>query len=225
MKLYCPQGAVQESCSSLHTAWLIREIIAENVDKGKTVYIGLLDIKKAYDTVWHNGLFYQLYNIGINGKTWRIIRNLYHDFNCKIRVAGIYSVEFKALQGIHQGAPCSYFLHAVFNNPFIQDVKRSIVGAKACGEILSCPSFADDVSVITFSREGLQILFDIAYKFSTKWRFQYSPTKCKVVVVGKDTNPKLQVKMGNNTIDISNCETHLGVPLTGDSKQQETLSL
>ena len=61
-------------------------------------------------------------------------------------------------------------------------------------------------------------MFDIAYKFSTKWRFQYSPTKCKIIIIGKDTNPRLKVKLGESNFEVSTCETHLGVPLTGDTK-------
>ena len=37
------------------------------------------DAAKALDTVWHDGLFHRLWNTGIRGKMWRIIRNLYND--------------------------------------------------------------------------------------------------------------------------------------------------
>ena len=38
------QGVTQEKCSSMHTAWLIKEVIAHHVEKGNSVYVGLLDI-------------------------------------------------------------------------------------------------------------------------------------------------------------------------------------
>ncbi len=36
----------QKHCSSLHTAWLVRESITDNLEKGKNVHVAPLDIKK-----------------------------------------------------------------------------------------------------------------------------------------------------------------------------------
>ena len=54
------QGATHDNCSSMHVAWLVKECIAKYVDAGHTVYTCLLDTKKAYDSVWQDGLFYTL---------------------------------------------------------------------------------------------------------------------------------------------------------------------
>ena len=68
------QGVSQHHCSSLHSAWLVREALADNRERDKSVFVGLLDSKKAFDTVWQDGLFFKLYEIGLTGKTWRVLR-------------------------------------------------------------------------------------------------------------------------------------------------------
>ena len=50
------QGAGQNKCSSLHTSMVLQEVIQANVEKGQSVYVAFLDIKKAFDTVWVPGL-------------------------------------------------------------------------------------------------------------------------------------------------------------------------
>ncbi len=65
----------------------------------------------------------------------------------------VYCQRSLKLFKIYTKALHAHILHVLFNSPFIQNVKKSIVGAKACGEVLSCPSFADDVTVITFSKK------------------------------------------------------------------------
>ena len=215
------QGALQDNCSSLHTAWLTKETISYNVENGKPVYVGLLDIEKAYDTVWQEGLFYKLFSVGINGRTWRILRKFYNGFKCQVKVDGMLSEEIETYQGIHQGAPCSLFLHGLFSNEFLKSLKKSVVGAKLCKKSTCCPAFADDVTMITLSKEGLQILFNIAFEYSCKWRFKYSPKKCKVVIYGKDSNPGLNIVLGNNIIEYSNCENHLGLALATNEKDEE----
>ena len=59
---------------------LVQEAVAYNLEKGESVYAGFGDIKKAFDTVWIDGLLYKLHINGIDIKTWKLIRNGYVDF-------------------------------------------------------------------------------------------------------------------------------------------------
>ena len=45
------QGAEQKGCSSINTAWLVKETICHTIEQGKDIFLGLLDICKAYDTI------------------------------------------------------------------------------------------------------------------------------------------------------------------------------
>ena len=40
----------------------------QSVDEGKEIRVVFLDIKKAFDRVWHKGLIYKLHKCGITGK-------------------------------------------------------------------------------------------------------------------------------------------------------------
>ena len=54
---------------------LVQEAVAYNVNQGNTVYVTILDTRKAFDTVWIDGLMYKLYQEGMKIKIWRLIRN------------------------------------------------------------------------------------------------------------------------------------------------------
>ena len=45
--------------------------------RGKKLYTYFIDFKKAFDSVWHEGLFRKLESKGINGKFLEIIKNIY----------------------------------------------------------------------------------------------------------------------------------------------------
>ena len=34
----------------------------------------LLDVPKAYDTLWRNGLWLKLWDMGVKGRMWRVIK-------------------------------------------------------------------------------------------------------------------------------------------------------
>ncbi len=61
---------------------------------------------------------------------------------------------------------------------------------------IASPSFADDMSLISFSRKGLQNMVTIAYKYSRKWQFRFNPPKCMVLTFGNTSN-KETIKLGD----------------------------
>ena len=47
------------------------------IKEGKRTYTFFLDVQKAYDTVWRNGLWFKLWELGVKGKMWRVIKRMY----------------------------------------------------------------------------------------------------------------------------------------------------
>ena len=73
------QGGSHKNCSSMEVSFLVQESIAALRDQGHNVYLAALDSRKAFDTVWHPGLFLKLYQAGMNSKLWRILLAWYQE--------------------------------------------------------------------------------------------------------------------------------------------------
>ena len=58
----------------------------KHVPKGK-LNTCFIDFKKAFDSVWHDGLFYKLLQYNIGGKFYDLIKNLYSKTKCSIKVS------------------------------------------------------------------------------------------------------------------------------------------
>ena len=65
------QVACRRKYSRLHTALLLQESIASLLEDNTKVFVLYLDVKKAFDSVWIDGLFHHLYALGVTGKTGR----------------------------------------------------------------------------------------------------------------------------------------------------------
>ena len=50
-----------------------------------------LDLRKAYDTVWRDGLLYKLWNMGIRGRMWQYVDALYARSVRVVRLGGLTS--------------------------------------------------------------------------------------------------------------------------------------
>jgi hypothetical protein len=212
------QGACKKGCSSLHTGWLLRETIAYNLERGSDVWVCMLDIRKAFDTVWIDGLMYRLYLTGIDDKLWRIIRNMYDSCKCAVKIGNNLSEWFDIKQGVHQGAPLSMLLFAIFIDPLIRELVESGLGARIRHINIACPTSADDQALVTLSKPALQKMADISTKFSNKWRYQYNPTKCLVEVFSLSGVHKeyADIKFGDTILPVVKSSKHLGTLLSTD---------
>ena len=207
------QGAAQQSSSCQHTSMLVQEAVAYNLEMGETVYGGFGDIKKAFDTVWIDGLLYKLYLGGIDIKTWKLIRNGYEDFNCAAFVDGQPSEWFPIKRGVHQGAPFSMKLYQVNINELLVQLQKSGNGMQLGPIDVSCPTSADDIAMLSIHKKGLNSMLQIAYQYSKTWWFEWGFSKCFGLIWGPDKSPNVPILFGNNALEIVNKNKHLGIIL------------
>ena len=61
------RGAGRKNFSCVDTALTLQETVAKERESKKKVYVAYYDISKAYNSVWTDGLFFQLHKMGIKG--------------------------------------------------------------------------------------------------------------------------------------------------------------
>ena len=88
----CLQFAYQKNKSCIDASMSLQEAVLHNIELGSKVYCCFLDSTKAFDTEWISGLFYKLYNLGIQGKTWRLLRNWYSKLTSRV-ITGVLCLQ------------------------------------------------------------------------------------------------------------------------------------
>ena len=84
--------------------------------------LSFLDVGKAYDTIWHDGLWVKLWDIGVKGRMWRVIMNIYEASRSAILLKGEKQAAFLVDQGMAPGCSLSPILFSVFINGLLKDV-------------------------------------------------------------------------------------------------------
>ena len=80
-----------------------------------------LDVRKAFDTVRIDGLLFKLFSeLGINGRMWLVIKDLYTNVKAKVLYAGALSKEIDILQGTGQGRILAPFMYKVYINSLLK---------------------------------------------------------------------------------------------------------
>ncbi len=179
------QVAYQKKMSNVNTSFNLQECINHNMERNAKVFLGFLDSSKAFDVVFHNGLFYKLYKLGIQGKFWRCVMNLYSGMQSMVRVNGLFSKRFAIEQSVRQGGVLSPWLYLIYVNELILQLKCCGHGAHVGNLYAGSPFHADDIALVSLTKNGLQAMIDICKEYSEKWRFKINPLKSKVMVLGE----------------------------------------
>ena len=208
------QQGFQKHLSCVSTVFCLQETIQYNMDQGSSTYVAFLDIKKAFDTVWHHALLVKLNKLGICGKIWRIICQLYENMMSAVTINGQRSKWFCIEQGVRQGGVMSTFLYLVYNNDLLVELENSNKGCKIGDIDCSCLSYVDDGAAAANSPRNLQILVNIAYRHACRYHYELHADKSCVVVYGKNqrtSSQPVRIYIGDKMIPQKQSTVHLGV--------------
>ena len=155
--------------------------------KGK-LYTCFIDFKKAFDSVWHDGLFYKLLRYNIGGKFYDLIKHLYSKTKCSIKFSDCQRTEFfNYCKGVRQGCILSPMLFNLYLNeiPFLLDRQDTDPIILPNGTHLNCLFYADDLVLISHSAEGLQKALSVLAEYCNKWLLSVNSKKTKVLIFQK----------------------------------------
>ena len=117
---------INRSCRD--NVYTLNEIVQGRLRENKKTYAFFLDIQKAYDSVWHDGLWYKLWDMSIKGRMWRVIKKMYEASKSGVLLEGEKSDMFTIEQGVAQGCSLSPILFSVFVNDLLKEVEQTGLG-------------------------------------------------------------------------------------------------
>ena len=90
------------------------------LERGSKISSCFLDVHKAFDTVWIDGLFYKLFSdLGIIGRMWLALRDLYRNVKAQDFYEGSLSGKINLSQGTGQGRSLTPFMYKVYVNELL----------------------------------------------------------------------------------------------------------
>ena len=60
----------------------------------RPTFVSFWDVKTAYDSVYRDRMFAMLYDYGVFGKMWNLLRAMFSDVRRTVRVGSAWSAEF-----------------------------------------------------------------------------------------------------------------------------------
>ena len=179
-------GFMKGSRTSDHI-FLLQTIIEKVVKKAcqQKLFCAFIDFEKAYDTVNRRTLLGRLNDIGINGLFFKNVVSMYQktDYLVKYEEGHLDAIESNI--GLKQGCPLSPLLF----NLYIDDISN--IFDKHCepisiqGESISHLLYADDLILVSKSKEGLQRCLDKLQVFADLKHLKVNIDKSKTMIFNK----------------------------------------
>ena len=180
------QGACRKKHSCVHSAFVLQEAVAASREANDKCFVAYFDVAKAFDSIWINGLFKQLYDLGITGKLWRVLRKGYIGFESRVRIHTKTSDWYAMDCGIHQ---CG-FLSSLKYIAFINSLLVQLVNSGLCNSItgIKCSpiGYADDMSAACISRDRIDRVTNMVNQHGNRWRYEYNARKSAILIYGED---------------------------------------
>lgn len=187
--------------------------ISEGFNKNQSTVMAMLDIEKAFDTVWHKALLHKLDNYGLPNYLLLLINSYLTNRTFQVKINSTLSNKKHITAGVPQGSILGprLFLYHINDIPKNNNVKLAI--------------FADDTALYSTSwgkpkaAEQIQEHLDEILIFFNKWKIKINEAKTETIIFSHKlkntfkhkTTQKIQVN--NTEIEYANHVKYLGVTL------------
>ena len=164
---------------------LIEGIIADARKRNTPLYITFVDVAKAFDTVSHHSIERALRRLRCPKPFVDLVRNLYTGAQTRIQVDGVHTEPICITNGVKQGCPLSPLL---FNS--VTDELLHLIGDEGGyklpnGDRIASMAFADDLILISSSREGMIRTLRTMDLFFQARGMKVQPPKCCTIGLQK----------------------------------------
>ena len=215
------QGGFREDRGTVQQILTLRLINEKYMERRKPVYHCFVDYTKAFDTVWHDGLWAVLDSYKVPRKLVKLLRNLYSKSELAVRINGELGEWFMAEIGSRQGDPLSPLMFITLLERVMEQTECNTegIGLNIHGRILKDLRYADDVDLMAETENGLQELLTSQAESSRGYGLQINRNKTKVLVCTRNgsEDPLPKITVNGEPLECVTEYVYLGSLITQDN--------
>ena len=224
MHLSEEQAGFRPGRSTIEQIFVWRQLAERyiEVQNGELVNV-FIDFKKAFDRVWHTGMFRVLQHYNIPRKLTALIQNLYSQAVSAVRIGNDISDWFQQTVGVRQGCILSPDLFNLFLDHVLGEALEAYQGgALASGRRVSNLRFADDIDLMGETVEETQDLLEAVHFSSQQHGLEISKDKTKVLLVAKE-HREVAINIDNQRLEQVSHFKYLGAEVTEQNSSSTDL--
>jgi hypothetical protein len=167
--------------------FVLKKVSEKYQNLGEKKYAVFVDFAKFYDTIDHGLLLDKIYNLGITGNVFNVIRNMYKNVQYSVKISkengARLTPPFNSNIGLKQGCPLSPTLAKLF----LQDIHRNFETGdiELEGKHLNSITWADDVVFFTLSPQDTQNSLNSLSDYCKNMKLKVNLDKTQAMIISK----------------------------------------
>ena len=217
------QAGFRPGRSTAEQIFNVRLLIEKHLDHQQPLYHNFIDFKKAFDRVWHDGLWKVMRSYDFDEDLIQVISSLYSSATSAVLLGDTLGEFFRTSVGVRQGCILSPILFNIFLENIMQEALQehettiTIGGRKICNL-----RFADDIDLMGKSEHELQELTTKLDKAASNYGMEISSEKSKILVNSAQPTPSTKIVMNGEELEEVETFKYLGALINkeGTSTQE-----
>lgn len=178
------QFGFRKEHSTIHQVKRIVNMISNNKNQRKSTGVVFLDIEKAFDSIWHNGVIFKLNKFGYPIYLQKIVKSFLTERYFEVNIDNEISSQRKVPAGVPQGSVLSPTLYAIYTSDFKTQRNQSAA------------FYADDTAIIINGKVSNAIVKNMkkalihTEKYFNKWKIKINQDKTQATIFPFNKSPK-----------------------------------
>ena len=218
------QGGGKKGAMTSDHLFILRAIIGISQKQKRETFITYFDVKKAYDNVDNADMLNIMWQKGLRGKTWRILKNLNEGLQASIKTRFGPTRTIKMIVGGKQGSKLTGRMFSKLMDTLAEDIEPTGEGFQMDSTLtVACLLWVDDVISCVEGCKNQENMLNRIADFAIKHKLRWGAEKCKVMRVGRHKNEKQKWNLGTLEIEETDSYKYLGDLVTNDGKNMKNL--
>nr|AAB04627.1 reverse transcriptase [Chironomus tentans] len=183
--------------STSHQLIKVIKTAKENINNKKSTGMIFLDVEKAFDRVWHNGLLYKMLKLRFPLPLIKTVRSFLSERTFSVFIKGQFSEIKEIKYGVPQGAVLSPTLYNIFTYDIVRETTNNIA------------LFADDTALYHSAENSADIVTQLLHtgrkvqQYMDKWKINLNKQKSQAIFITNRYSkqlPRNNIKFLNENI-------------------------
>ena len=116
------QNGYRKDRNCIDHLYVINTIVSRRIKDKQNTFVSFIDMKKAFDNINYECLWYKLEKSGLGGQMFQAIQSLYDKVSYAVKVNGKLTSWFTVNKGVKQGCNISPTLFQVYINDLVEEI-------------------------------------------------------------------------------------------------------
>ena len=189
-------GGVKGAATADHL-FLLRGIMTTAIEDKSNLFVTYYDVQKAYDNADVNNMLHVIWNAGVKGKMWRILRSFSTNLKAVIKTRYGTTRQINREIGGIQGSSLTGRLFSKQMDTLSEQFIEKEESFKVNDELsIGCLEWVDDALSFTCGIKNQNSILNSVDDFARKCKLEWGEAKCQVMQIGRKVKVPTEWSLG-----------------------------